>query len=358
MAAAKIPAISKPLNPKPEGMLLAMKKGKIRSLCSITSEGSVHGAATLTKQGVSFVESMEKHSQRAWRARPKTRFLVREGRFYPVNGYLNRYENFHGFWLTDCAVRGNPRPRSSFRSVEFYTIYTKYLGVRVDEFRLAVLRSESMRKDKAFMRWCFSGCGLVLLVGMVAYAGQAREVTRSLAVEDKGVPRTPARLSSYEGPGVVYMVPTGILVISPGETVRAQSMGFNLNWDRQKIEAAMGGAVDLPHITGELEVQYDVQNRALYLWARDSETGEVFKTTIPLNNRFRSLDSAIEFLTKVGSFFEYMYSPEPPAVPPGGVVAAEECGGGSCRGSNGCSACCPAGKDPVCNSICTCVATM
>ena len=74
---------------------------------------------------------------------------------------------------------------------------------------------------------------------------------------------------SYCGRGLMFLTPSGLLVFSPGDQIRAHTMGFDLNLDEQALKAALEGEVELVDISGWLEVIYSGQAGVLHVFADD-----------------------------------------------------------------------------------------
>ncbi len=210
-----------------------------------------------------------------------------------------------------------------------------------------------MSKSESIRRWCFSVCALGLFVGIPGYAGQPADgSTRGKArgVKRATIERTPddANPLSYEGQGIMLETSDGILVFSPGQTFRSQNVGFDLEWDKETIQAARAGEIDLIHVTGRVDIEYDTETSILQVHATD-QRGQVFKVAYQLNSRGTVEQS--KFLAHVKRFFKYMSSDADAH----GAVAGGQCAGSGCQatradGSVCCTACCTGGEVANCSS--------
>ena len=152
---------------------------------------------------------------------------------------------------------------------------------------------------------------------------------------------------SYSGRGIVFMMGDGDLGFSPGDTMRAHSMGFDLCFDEEAAAALEKDELEPVDISGWLDLSYDMEASVLHVRARDDD-GRSFEETYQVSPKDQA--PSADFLAYVHSFFEYMHGeesePEPPAA--GG---ARECDGPECSCIAlrcQCSICCKSRESVVC----------
>lgn len=173
----------------------------------------------------------------------------------------------------------------------------------------------------------------------------------------------PASSLAYEGPGMMFLTHDGLVVFSPGERFREHSRAFDLHWDEELRCDARWGAVDLFDIEGWMSIQYDRDFETLSVTVTTQDGGR-FDQEFHLNDL--GATPRAELLTRVGSFFEYMSSPDPePDAESGAVTVGEHpraaCDHAACSASaSGCSCtlCCEYGETASSHSQtpdrCTC----
>ncbi|MGB2988011.1 MAG: hypothetical protein WBE26_19250 [Phycisphaerae bacterium] len=154
----------------------------------------------------------------------------------------------------------------------------------------------------------------------------------------------------------MFLTPSGLLVFSPGDQIRAHTMGFDLNLDEQALKAALEGEVELVDISGWLEVVYDGQAGVLHVFA-DDDKGTHFEHDYQLHAAGKECNA--DRMASVHSFFEYMRSDEAEEAGEGATGAGTDKASGDVLQCTGpecscladqcqCSICCKSGEYAVC----------